>query len=269
MSGSRSLEARLSLSLDAAEALGGALVRLSRRVRGEERGDQLKTAVDRAAESFVLELLRGEFPGERILAEEDFEEAGQRWDAPRAYWTVDALDGTRSFVEGFAGYCVQVAWVEDGRVRVGVVHEPALDQTYYAIEGGGAFRRPRGGEAERLAVAAEREIPRFVDSTRPRKLAGQWFARKNAELVELGSIGLKICRVADGTADIFLKELRFKLWDVAPGALVLAEAGGRLGLWDGGAIDYAGQAVHYQNILATTSTRYDDVVRELYELSSS
>jgi 3'(2'), 5'-bisphosphate nucleotidase len=258
---------RLEVMRAAAVSAGAALMRLPRGVKAKEVGDQLKTAADAAVEAWVLAYLRAYFPDDRYLAEEDFEASAARtgnaeWDAPRAYWTVDALDGTRSFADGFDGFCVQIAWVEDGLVRAGVVYEPALDQLYFAERGQGAFRS-RGDETVRLSAHAWRERPRFVDSTRPKEVAGRWFAQSGAEFVELGSIGLKICRVADGSADVFAKVLRFKLWDVAPGALILEEAGGRLGVWGGEAVPFDTKTVHYQNILATHASRFDDVVRGL------
>jgi fructose-1,6-bisphosphatase/inositol monophosphatase family enzyme len=256
-------EARLRVAREAVESAGAGLLRLPRGVRAEEKGDQLKTAADQASESWVIGYLRAYYPDDRLLAEEDFEARGKAWDAPRAYWTIDALDGTRSFVDGFDGFCVQVAYVEDGLVRVGVVHEPVADCTYFAVAGSGSYRQVRGQPAERLTACAWKEAPRFVDSTRPTGPAGEWFRQHQAVFVELGSIGLKICRVADGRGDVFAKQLRFKLWDVAPGALILAEAGGRLGVWGGGAVRFDGAEVHYRDIVATHAARWDEVARDL------
>lgn len=254
---------RLAIARQAVESAGAALLRLPRGVRAEEKGDQLKTAADQAAEGWVIGYLNAHFPGDRILAEEEFEARTTGWDAPSAYWTVDALDGTRSFVDGFDGFCVQVAYIEDGTVRIGVVYEPVLDQTYFATLGGGAFRQRRGELPQQLASRRWTERPRFVDSTQPSGLAGEWYTRHAATFMELGSIGLKICRVADGSADVFLKALGFKLWDVAPGGLILAEAGGQLGLWDGSPVAFDGALVRFRDIVATHADLFDEVVREL------
>ena len=262
------LDERLRIAREAAEALGGALLRVPRGTLAAERGDQLKTAADAAAEAWVLAYLEAHYPGERVLAEERFDAAGSdAWDAPASFWTVDALDGTRSFAEGFAGFCVQIAYVANGRVQIGVVHEPALDQTYFAIAGRGAFRQGQGDAPSRLEVSQSTSQPRLVDSTRPGGAAGAWMARHRAQFVELGSIGLKLCRVADGTADVFAKRLRFKLWDIAPGGLVLAEAGGRLGLWNGAEIPFDTQTVRFRDLVATGAPRFDELVRELEELA--
>lgn len=257
------LEERLKVARMATESVGAALMRLPRGVQAEEKGDQLKTAADLAAEGWVLGCLRSYFPGERTLAEEEFGLRGGAWDSPTSYWTVDALDGTRSFADGFDGFCVQVAWVVDGEPLVGVVHEPVLDQTYFATRGGGAFVERRGGAAVSLAARRWTTAPRFVDSTRPKGRPGEWFERNGASFVELGSIGLKICRIADGTADVFLKALRFRTWDVAPGAVILSEAGGRLGTWGGEPVPFASTVVEHRDILATHAERFDTVVRDV------
>jgi len=257
---------RLSVARQAVESAGSALLRLPRGVRAEEKGDQLKTAADLAAEAWVIGYLKAYFADDRLLAEEDFEARATEWDAPRSYWTIDALDGTRSFTGGFAGFCVQVAYVVDGAVRLGVVHEPALDQTYFAARGGGAYRQKRGEEPVRLGASDWTASPRFVDSTRPSGVPGEWFRQNTAAFVELGSIGLKICRVADGRADIFFKRLGFKLWDVAPGGLILEEAGGRLGLWDGSTIPFDSREVRFKDILATHADCFDRVVREVADI---
>src|SRR3954462_7071128 len=112
---------RLEIALAAVRAAGAALMELRGTIRGEEAaGGQLKTIADLAAEGWVLGFLEGSFPGELVLAEERFERAGIAWPGAQTYWTVDALDGTRSYVEGFDGFCVQVAYIEGGEPRIGV-----------------------------------------------------------------------------------------------------------------------------------------------------
>lgn len=258
---------RLRVAVEAAEGAGAALRRIRAATHAAtEVGDQLKTGVDRAAEGWVLGYLQGSFAHDAILSEEAFESAGAAWSAPDAYWTVDALDGTRSFVDGFDGFCVQLAWVERGVVRLGVVHEPVHDRTYVAVAGAGAYRIDPGVAPRRLLIAASPdwpESPVFVDSTRPADPVGELFRRHDGAFLELGSIGLKLCRVTEGSAHVFAKRLRFKLWDVAPAQAILTEAGGTVGLWDGTMIPYDTARVHFQDILAAPRGLFELVAREL------
>ena len=258
---------RIHAATAAARSAGAALMRL----RGtdvdarEAAAGQLKTIADEASEGWVLGYLRACFPGDAVLSEERYEADPAAWRAVPAYWAVDALDGTRSFAEGFPGFCVQLAWIEEGAPVVGVVYEPVADRLYVAAAGQGAFRQDGEGPFERLRVADTRRAPILVDSTRPGGAIGAWLQRRDAGFLECGSIGLKLCRVAEGSADVFLKVLRFKIWDVAPGELILSEAGGELVLWDGKPVSYDGETVVYQNLLACARGRAAGILAELRE----
>lgn len=264
----QSIQGRFRVARSAVQAVGAALMFL----RGKDTsgwqsfGGQLKTSVDKAAEGWVLGYLGALYPQDRFLCEELFEQTGEAWNAPAVFWTIDALDGTRSFVEGFDGFCVQVAYVEDGQVKLGVVHEPVRRVTYWALEGQGAFRQTEDGECKRLQVqllTGWPPKPVFVDSTRPDGPVGRLMANRSGQFLECGSIGLKVCRVADGTAHMFAKALTFKLWDTAPGDLILQEAGGRLGRWSGEPVRYDGKQVYFENLLAASTTLFELAVLEL------
>jgi fructose-1,6-bisphosphatase/inositol monophosphatase family enzyme len=250
------LQARLEAGRHAVLGAGAALLSLrGAALAAVERDyDQLKTAADNAAEGWVVGLLKGTFPGDVFIAEEDVDARRGHWSGrlPARYWTVDALDGTRSFAEGYDGFCVQVAYIEDGRVLLGLVYEPVREMLYWAVRGRGAVREHRGTVT---TLRLERTVtwphaPVFVDSKPPRGAVGEVMRQVGGTFLECGSIGLKICRVADGTADVFAKALRFKIWDVAPGELILDEAGGCLTDWRGQRPDYAGRELVYQNLIA-------------------
>jgi len=106
-----------------------------------------------------------------------------------------------------------------------------------------------------------------VDSTYPRGPIGQLLTLNNGQFLECGSIGLKICRVADGEAHVFAKALTFKIWDVAPGQLVLTEAGGRLALWDDSDILYGTQQVYFDDLVAAPKGLFPLVMQQLSKLT--
>jgi 3'-phosphoadenosine 5'-phosphosulfate (PAPS) 3'-phosphatase len=257
---------RLEVAMTAVRSAGAALMHLRGTIRGEESaGGQLKTSTDLAAEGWVLGFLEGMFPGEAVLAEEQFERSNQTWTERPSYWTVDALDGTRSYVDGYDGFCVQVAFVEGGTPVVAAIGEPVTGATYIAAAGAGAWRIA-GADVRRLAVTATKALPtgaRFVDSTLPSGRPGELYSRLGGRFIECGSVGLKICRVAEGVADVYAKRFRYKLWDVAPGELLLREAGGVLSGWDGVHIDYGAVTTHFDTLLAVPVGIHGELVHEL------
>lgn len=256
---------RLAAALCAVRGAGAALMAVrGRTTKGAEIGDQLKTAVDRAAEGWVLGYLEAAFPGDAFLAEERYEATGA-WDPPAAFWTVDALDGTRSFIDGFDGFCVQVAYLRGGVPVVAAIDEPAFGITWGAVAGHGAHVLRAGGwsRVSPRALSSYPDHPRFIDSTPPRGPVGAVVARRSGRFVEHGSIGAKAVRVAGDEADVFAKDLRFKLWDVAPADLVLRETGGKLGTWDGAPIPYTGTQVAIRGLLAAPEGLFEQVVSDL------
>jgi 3'(2'), 5'-bisphosphate nucleotidase len=254
---------RIEVAIAAVRASGAALVELRGTITGvEAAGGQLKTSTDLAAEGWVLGFLEGSFPGERFLAEEQFERAGASWPGAESYWTIDALDGTRSYVEGYPGFCVQVAFVEDGEPCVGAICEPVTRTVYVGARGAGAWKLAddaatllHGSQVRRLEPGV-----RFVDSTPPSGPVAKLLDTHGGRFVECGSVGLKICRVVENAADVYAKRFTYKLWDVAPGEVLVREVGAKLGAWDGQPIDYRGTRTHYQTLLAAPRALYDEVV---------
>jgi len=232
----------------------------------ESAGGQLKTVVDKAAEAWLITYLRSIFPADHFLAEEEFEESQKTWHAPQRFWTVDALDGTRSFVEGFDGFCIQVAYIVNGFPKLGIIHAPAWQTTYWAIAGYGAYKQYKKNKPRRLLLPHYPDFPAqlvVTDSTFPRKTVGKLMKTYHGRFLECGSFGLKICLVAEGKAHIFVKEASFKLWDVAPGDLILNQAGGKLVLWDGTKISYDSGRVYFENLIAAPESLIPFVIQFL------
>ena len=166
--------------------------------------------------------LEPKFP---VLSEEgDLEAvATSDWET---YWCVDPLDGTKEFVKGLPDYTVNIALVCSGRPVLGVIDVPAGDVMYWAAEGMGAWKCYRGGEPERIAPnrchkAVSAVVSRsHLDADTERFLETLGIT----DVVRHGS-SLKICAVADGTADIYPRFGPTCLWDTAAGAAIALEAG--------------------------------------------
>lgn len=202
---------------------------------GRWEGTQLKAWADAQAHGFLVEELSRHFPGIVIVSEED--ESTHAGGRPHEYWLIDPIDGTASFCGGFDGFVTQAALMRDARPVLGVVHAPAMDLTYAAVAGGPAWCNGRVLGAPRPVRA-----PILIDNyPQPRGVAAELHSGLPCGgYVESGSLGLKICRVADGTADLFVKDVIVRDWDLAPGQLVLESAGGTLAAFDGAPIPYSG-----------------------------
>ncbi len=233
--------ALLSLAADLARQ-AGALI-LAVRARGFEtlqKDDRSPvTEADRQAEILIAAGLRAATPAIQVIAEEEAA-AGLQYGEAVDYWLVDPLDGTREFAAGRDEFTVNIGLVRHGLPVLGVVGVPAYGEMFGGIVGKGAWKRDAMGEhaitvrkppAEGLTVLASRHYA--ADERLKTYLAGH----KVASIANFGS-ALKICRVAEGVADLYPRFGRTMEWDTAGPQAVLEAAGGRL-------VDLAGQRLTY------------------------
>jgi myo-inositol-1(or 4)-monophosphatase len=226
---------------EAARLGGRALLRRFRRrggLRVERKGPHdFVTQADREAEDAVTGYLRSRFPTHAILAEETWADAHES----TYRWVVDPLDGTTNFIHGVATFAVSVAVEDRSGPVAGAIYDPVHRETFHARRGGGArlddaaiaCSRPEGlGECLLATGFPFRELGRL-----DRYLASfEAFVRTTAGLRRAGAAALDLAWVACGRYDGFW-ELGLSRWDVAAGALLVAEAGGRV-------TDPAGGATH-------------------------
>ena len=225
------------IAVRAAEA-GGQVIRrsLGRPVVGRTKGaGDYVSDVDRQSEEAIRAVLQDE-SGISVLAEESGGVPAER------YWVVDPLDGTTNFLHGFRIVGVSVALVEEGEPTVGVVQAPFLGETYVGVRGGGAELLRPGEEIRRLTVARRPPDQAVVGTGFPFRSKGlvprylpvfeRCFERFE-DLRRPGAAALDLAWVASGVFDGFF-ELNLSSWDVAAGALLVREAGGRVTDWKGG-----------------------------------
>lgn len=196
----------------------------------------LVTAADRDAEALIARRLADAFPDHGLLAEEGH--GGATLDGPT--WIVDPLDGTTNFVHGIPVFCVSLGLVDAGRPVLGVVHAPALRQTFYGSPGEGVVELGSAGPGDApssrpvsvsvtpllsealLATGFAYDIERLPDDNLD-NLAR--LARVARGIRRLGSAALDLAYVASGRLDGFW-EMHLRPWDVAAGAALVRAAGG-------------------------------------------
>ena len=198
------------------------------------------TEADLRSERLILAGLRRIAPEVPVLSEE----TGQvPWATRRNWsrlWVVDPLDGTKEFVQRNGEFTVNIALVDEHRPVLGIVHAPALERSYYACEGVGAFRSDAQAAGVPIRVARRGEGPARVVGSRSHRgssLDG-FLVRVGAhEFVEVGS-SLKLCLVAEGLADVYPRMGPTREWDTAAGQCVLEQAGGQVLKLDGEPLAY-------------------------------
>ena len=221
----------------------------------------LVTEMDARAEALIVDRLLGAFPGDAILAEERGAQPGRSG----RRWIIDPVDGTTNYAHGLPAYAVSIALEVDGRVALGIVYDPSHDELYVAERGGGALCNDRP-----LAVSRTTTLDASLLTTgfpydirvNPDNNLKEYavFATRSRAVRRFGSAVLDLAWVARGRYDGFW-ELRLGSWDVAAGALLVEEAGGRVTGLTGAPLD-----LEAPTLLATNSLIHDEMLAVLKDV---
>lgn len=220
-----------------AAAAAGALIRerwLQPKQIDYKSAIDLVTSADRESERTIVGVIRRHFPDHSILAEEETDHQG----AQNGYrWIIDPLDGTTNFAHSYPQFCVSIALEYEGEVILGLVYDPLRRECFRAAKGrgatlnGGAIRVSGAAELDRSLLATgfpydRREHADYYLTFFKAFLTGSQGIRRG------GAAALDLCYLACGRIDGFW-ELKLRPWDVAAGALIVAESGGRLSDFSG------------------------------------
>lgn len=256
-----SLERRVAV--DAARAAGQLLRRelpRTRQVSFKDTPINLVTEMDARAEQLVVDMLLAAFPDDGILAEEGSAREGRSG----RRWIIDPLDGTTNYAHGVPFFCVGLGLEEKGRVVLGVVYEPSRDELYVGERGAGASLNDTRLAvsttgtlgASLLATGFPYDIRETTETNLPQYAA---FAVRARAVRRLGSALLDLAYVAAGRLDGYW-ELHLSPWDVAAGAILVEEAGGRITDLVGKPLD-----INRPSLVATNGRIHDEVLAVLGE----
>ncbi|MFC4303049.1 inositol monophosphatase family protein [Cohnella boryungensis] len=229
----------------------------------------LVTEVDKGAERMIRNLIATHFPNHSFLGEEGVEpgpeasaKALEEMGDAEYLWIVDPVDGTTNYVHGFPFYSVSIALAYRGQVIVGVVYDPSRDELFVAERGKGAYVHGR-----KMSVSSEKTLSQSLIATGfpadpivalPANLKNmQALAPKVRNLRVAGSAALHLAYVAAGRLSGFW-EHNLSAWDIAAGALLVEEAGGRMSDMENGPYRLA-----VRNVAATNGWIHEELIQEL------
>ena len=219
----------------------------------------LVTDVDIACEERIREILGAAFPDLPVLGEEEGELGGT---STEARWIVDPIDGTTNFAHSIPIFCSVIALEEAGEITAGVIYETMGDRLYTATKGGGAFINGEPISVTSTGALVDSLLATgfpYDNRTNPRDIFGAFAATHKScrGLRRLGSAAIDLAYVARGIFDGFW-EIGLMPWDMAAGALLVAEAGGVVTRIDGGPFDHM-----RGDIVATNGAIHEELLKVL------
>lgn len=256
----------LNAALEAAR-LAGVLILEAYRDFEPIRGApaSISTEVDRASQETILKYLRHCFPDDSLVAEEATATVLEAPVGRDRTWVVDPIDGTRGFVEKMDEFSVMVGLRDADGIVVGVVLEPVLERTTFAVRGEGCHVRVGSAlEPVRCHVTSTETVdgcsltqshskPGRPPSTAVRALSP-------GRIVETYSAGIKLAQVARGEVDVYVNSVGFKDWDICAGQILVEEAGGRMTCLNGEPIRYGGPGYRQMGGLIASNDRLHQAI---------
>lgn len=192
------------------------------------------TQFDKDTEATLITALTQLLPDSGFIAEENTSDKK----GAIHNWIIDPIDGTTNFIHGLFPYCISIALMENEEMVVGVVYEAGLDECFYAWKNGGAYLNHESISVSGRPTVADSLIAtgfpytnfslmdQFIESL-------HYFMKNSHGMRRLGSAAADLAYVACGRLDAFY-EYDLKPWDVAAGALIIQEAGGKISDFSGG-----------------------------------
>jgi len=255
MTQANTLEALLTIARDAGKA---AMVIYDKDFNIEYKDDKSPvTDADLAAHKVIVAGLKSLTPDTPILSEESADiswEERQKWNE---YWLVDPIDGTKEFIKKNGEFTVNIALIRNGKPVLAVVDAPALGFSYLAEENIGSFKDDGKSRTElKVELKAPEGTIRVVGSrSHPSPELAEYVKQFDAiEMVSKGS-SLKLCLVAEGSADIYPRLGLTSEWDTGAGHAIAEIAGATITQLDGSPLLYNTKASYLNPFFIVSSLK--------------
>lgn len=189
--------------------------------------------VDKESERRIVEGLTKMLPEAGFIAEEQTStKVGERFN-----WIIDPLDGTTNYIHGLPPHAISIALQENGKTVVGVVYEICLDECFYSWQGGAAYCNGKEIHVSGAPTVADSLVatgfPYYDFSRMPQFFKTlEYFMQNSHGLRRIGSAATDLAYVAAGRFEAFY-EYGLKPWDVAAGAFLVQQAGGKVSDYSG------------------------------------
>ncbi len=227
----------LSIAVKAAREAGRIINRASQDVGAiaiqTKTYNDFVSDVDRSAEQAIIDILKDAYPDHGFWGEE----SGHDNHEADNIWIIDPLDGTTNFLHGFPQYCISIALQQKGVLTQAVIYDPVRNDLFTATKGRGAFlndKRIRVTNRSKLQDSLIATGFPYRDFTHLDTYLGMFkdMIKKTTGIRRPGSAALDLAYVAVGWVDGFF-EINLSAWDIAAGGLIVQEAGGIVGDFEG------------------------------------
>ncbi|MBO4223197.1 3'(2'),5'-bisphosphate nucleotidase CysQ [Bradyrhizobium neotropicale] len=209
---------------------------------------------DIAVNDLLEQRLRSATPDYGWLSEESADDQARL--GKRLVWIVDPIDGTRSYLAGREDWCVSVALVENAAPVLAAVFAPASEEFFFAARGQGTTRN---GIVVRATAGTDLDFSRMAG---PKPLL-QRLSPSTQEITlhpRIGSLALRLCRVAHGELDAAFAGGNSHDWDLAAANLIVQEADGKMTALSGDAIEYNRRELAHGVLVAAGHDRHARIV---------
>ena len=220
--------------------------------------NDLVTEADHASEAAIISSIKQNFPNHFILSEE----VGEIKTDSEYKWVIDPIDGTINFANGIPLCCVSIGVEKAGKMVLGAIYNPFINEFYFAEKGSGAFLNDKP-----ISVSNKTEVIKsclvtgfpytYLDMANGPLQVFEKFIRRGIPVRRLGSAAIDLCWVAAGRFDGFY-EHSLNAWDTAAGFLLVEEAGGTVTDFYGN--DYS---PYQKQLLATNGKIHEEMLNEI------